>query len=71
MTKPFEVWRLLADAPDDPPMCGVQIAEFDSHAMACEYADKTMERERSAFFAYFVLDSTGREGFYSVGYLSE
>ena len=67
----FEVWRLLADAPDDPPRCGVQIAKFDSHAMACGYADETMRRERSVFYSYFVLDSTGREGFYSTGYVSE
>ena len=66
----YEVFRVPVDAEDDPPVCGVIIGTFHDYPNACGYADRTMEQERDPEYCYFVIDRTGKQGFYSVGYVA-
>ena len=65
----YEIWKVPVDAYDDPPACGTKQTTIGEFSLACQVADTLMQEERDPESAYFVIDSTGREGTYSVGYI--
>ena len=66
----YEIWKVPVDAYDDPPTCGIRLGYENQFDLACEQADLIMASERDPESAYFVIDSTGKEGTYSVGYIA-
>ena len=66
----YEIWKVPVDAYDDPPACGTKLVTMGDFSLACEQADLIMALERDPESAYFVIDSTGKEGTYSVGYMA-
>ena len=66
----YEIWKVPVDAYDDPPTCGTKQTTIGEYSLACQVADTLMEQERDPEYAYFVIDSTGSEGTYSVGLVS-
>ena len=65
----YEIWKVPVDAYDAPPACGTKQTTIGEFSLACQVADTLMQEERDPESAYFVIDSTGREGTYSVGYI--
>jgi|TARA_R110000824_G_scaffold111242_5_gene259629 hypothetical protein len=65
----YEIWKVPVDAYDDPPQCGIRLGYENRFDLACEQADLIMASEGDPASAYFVIDSTGKEGTYSVGYI--
>jgi len=58
----YEVYKVEATAPDDPPACGEVVRSAKTFAKACILADRVCDMERDPAFAYFVIP-----GGYSVG----
>ena len=67
----YTVYKIPVDSYDDPPICGEKLNTFGNYAVACKFADLIMEHETNPKYVYYVIDSTGAEGFYNVGYREE
>ena len=65
----YAIWKVPVDAYDDPSKCGVEMVRMHDFTLACEQADLIMEQELDPKYVYFVLDSTGEQWFYNVGYM--
>lgn len=66
----FEIWKVPVDSYDDPPTCGTKQTTLGEYSLACQVANTLMQEEKNPDYAYFVIDSTGKEGTYSVGYMA-
>ena len=66
----YEIWKVPVDAYDDPPQCGIRLGYENHFDLACEQAELIMEAQRDPESAYFVIDRTGKQGFYSCGYVA-
>ena len=66
----YTVYKVPVDAYDDPPACGVEIRRFNNIPAAIRDAERTMESERDAESAYFVVQSDTYTHIYSVGYIA-
>ena len=71
----YEIWKVPVDALEDftpyvNPPHGIRLGYENHFDLACEQADLIMASELDPESAYFVIDSTGKEGTYSVGYIA-
>jgi len=66
----YEIWKVPVDAHDDPPTCGTKQTTIGEYSLACQVADTLLQQENNPEYAYFVVDSTGEQGFYSIGYIA-